>query len=144
MAICYELSDGAAIARAVGHGAEWLLAIANLDPYPLLLQRQFLALAQLRSIETNRPLLSVANTGPTAAVSATANVEQLLEPMQPGLAITKLEPLIGMTPYVFWGERPLQLVVAVVVLARIRERVAGSSRRQAPSPRRKTPPPGQV
>ena len=144
VAICYELSDGAAIARAVGHGAEWLLAIANLDPYPLLLQRQFLALAQLRSIETNRPLLSVANTGPTAAVSATANVEQLLEPMLPGLAITELEPLIGMTPYVFWGERPLQLVVAVVVLARIRERVAGSSRRQAPSPRRKTPPPGQV
>ena len=70
VAICYEIADGLALARAAAM-ATWLLAIANLDPYPLQLQKQFLALAQLRAIETGRDLLSVGNTGPTALISAT-------------------------------------------------------------------------
>ena len=34
-AICYELSNGKAIAKAVNQGAKWILVIANLDPYPI-------------------------------------------------------------------------------------------------------------
>jgi apolipoprotein N-acyltransferase len=45
-----------------------------------------LALAQLRAIESGRDLLSVANTGPTALISADGHVERLLPPMQAGLA----------------------------------------------------------
>ena len=44
-AICYELADGQALAAAVRQGAGWLLASANLDPYPLQLQGQYAALA---------------------------------------------------------------------------------------------------
>ena len=40
-AICYEISDGEALARATSLGAEWLLTVANLDPYPIQLQKQF-------------------------------------------------------------------------------------------------------
>ena len=49
-AICYEIADGSSLALAAAEGADWLLSIANLDPYPQLLQRQFLALAQLRAM----------------------------------------------------------------------------------------------
>ena len=80
VAICYEIADGLALARAAADGATWLLAIANLDPYPLQLQKQFLALAQLRAIETGRDLLSVGNTGPTALISANGAVQWLLAP----------------------------------------------------------------
>ena len=50
--------------QKVHSGARWLLTIANLDPYPLLLQRQFLALAQLRAIETGRDLLASPTQAP--------------------------------------------------------------------------------
>ena len=143
VAICYELSDGAALAQAVAGGAEWLLTIANLDPYPELLQRQFLALAQLRSVETARPLLSAANTGPTGMVSAEGTVLQHLPLMQPGLMISALEPQQQLTPYVRWGERPLALLMVLLVISRLRLRGAGSGRPPAPALRRRTPPPGQ-
>jgi apolipoprotein N-acyltransferase len=78
-----------------------LLSIANLDPYPLQLQQQFLALAQLRAIESGRDLLSIANTGPTALISADGHVEHLLPPMQAGLATVtvQLREEVGFYPW---------------------------------------------
>ena len=90
-AICYEISDGSALAAATAAGGQWLLTIANLDPYPPLLQRQFLALARLRAIETDRDLLSVANTGPTALIHADGTVEQLLASGEPGVALATVK-----------------------------------------------------
>ena len=130
------------MAQAVAGGAEWLLTIANLDPYPELLQRQFLALAQLRSVETARPLLSAANTGPTGMVSAEGKVLQHLAPMQPGFLISALEPQQQLTPYVRWGERPLWLLLMATVIVRVKQRPVGSGRPPTPAPRRKTRPPG--
>ena len=143
VAICYELSDGVAMAQAVAQGAEWLLTIANLDPYPELLQRQFVALARLRTLETARPLLSAANTGPTALVSPKGEVQMQLPPMQPGLLRVAFEPQRSLTPYVRWGERPLALLMVLLVISRLRLRGAGSGRPPAPALRRRTPPPGQ-
>ncbi|MEC8441733.1 MAG: apolipoprotein N-acyltransferase [Cyanobacteriota bacterium] len=97
--ICYEVSDGRAQAAATVHGAEWLLAVANLDPYPLLLQRQFLALAQLRAIETGRDLLSAANTGPTALITANGSVQSLLQPGVEGVALATVQRRRGLSPY---------------------------------------------
>lgn len=99
VAICYELSNGRALAAATANGAEWLLSIANLDPYPLLLQRQFLALAQLRAIENGRDLLSVGNTGPTAVVRADGVVQRLLPAGEPGVALGELQRRRQRTPY---------------------------------------------
>lgn len=90
-AICYEISDGTALAAATAAGGQWLLTIANLDPYPPLLQRQFLALARLRAIETDRDLLSVANTGPTALIHADGATEQLLASGEPGVALATVK-----------------------------------------------------
>ncbi|BEV35737.1 apolipoprotein N-acyltransferase [Synechococcus sp. M16CYN] len=100
-AICYEIADGKALALATAQGASWLFSIANLDPYPLQLQHQFLAIAQLRAIESGRDLVSVANTGPTALISADGHVKQLLPPMQPGVATVeiKLRQGTGLYPW---------------------------------------------
>ena len=100
MAICYELSNGRALAAATSGGAEWLLTIANLDPYPELLQRQFLALAQLRAIESGRDVLSVGNTGPTALVRADGTVQRLLPPGEEGVALVDLQRRTKKSPYV--------------------------------------------
>ena len=110
VAICYEIADGLALARAAADGATWLLAIANLDPYPLQLQEQFLALAQLRAIETGRDLLSVGNTGPTALISANGSVQRLLAPEASGVAEAVVQVRQRVTPYSRWISPPPRTV----------------------------------
>jgi len=107
VAICYELSDGHALAKAAKDGAEWILALANLDPYPIALQRQFVVLAQMRSIETSRDLIAVANTGPSALVKASGNVEVMIPPFIEATEVVKLQLQKGLTGYTRWQETPL-------------------------------------
>ena len=115
-AICYEISNGRGLAEATAAGAHWLLAIANLDPYPELLQDQFLALAQLRAIETGRDVFSVANTGPTAIVRGNSTVERLLPPGVSGVARAELDLRSEQTFYVRWREWPLLTALLVALI----------------------------
>ena len=119
VAICYELSDGRALARATREGAQWLLASANLDPYPPLLQEQFTALARLRAIETGRWLVSAANTGPSLAVDARGVVRSRLASGRSDRLLVEIRSLQGQTPYVRWGERPLLLLLLAGLLLRL-------------------------
>ena len=143
VAICYEISNGTALARAVADGGQWILAAANLDPYPLLLQRQFLALAGLRSLETARPLASVANTGPTAMLTAQGRITDFLAPMRPGLLQVALQPSDGFTLFVRWREWPLWWALLAAVLALFKTS-SGSGLPPALPRRRKTPPPDRA
>ncbi|MCP9884268.1 apolipoprotein N-acyltransferase [Synechococcus sp. ATX 2A4] len=113
VAICYELSDGRALAAASRAGAGWLLATANLDPYPLLLQHQFAALSQLRAIETGRWLASAANTGPSLVVDSSGVIRQRLPAGYAATGLFALERRTHWTPYVRWGELPLLLLALV-------------------------------
>lgn len=118
VAICYEIADGAALAAGVHGGGQWLLASANLDPYPALLQQQFSALAQLRAIETGRWLVSAANTGPSLVIDPVGRVRQQLPVAEPGTLLARIEPLNTRSGYVRWGELPL-LLLAGLGLARL-------------------------
>ncbi len=116
LAICYEISHGHALAEAVAEGGQWLLAVANLDPYPLQLQDQFLALSQLRALETSRDVLSVGNTGPTAVVRSDGVVERLLPAGQEGVATAIVQLHAQITPYSRWPDRPLLFMLPLVLL----------------------------
>ncbi len=122
VAICYELSDGAALAGAVRGGAGWLLASANLDPYPAQLQEQFVALARLRAIETGRWLVSSANTGPSLVVDAQGRVRSRLAPGRARTGVMELQPRRAFTAYDRWGDAPLLLLLAGALLVRALER----------------------
>ena len=106
-AICYEIADGAALADAVRGGAGWLIASANLDPYPLLLQHQFSRLASLRALENGRWLVSVANTGPSQLIDPRGQVIRSLPPGVPTTGLVTVPVLAGLTPYARFGEAPL-------------------------------------
>ncbi len=112
-AICYEISDGAALASAARAGAGWLLASANLDPYPPLLQAQFQALAQLRAIETGRWLVSSANTGPSLLVSPRGEVEARLPASRAVSGVFEVAKLDRLTLYSRLGDGPLLVVTAL-------------------------------
>ena len=107
VAICYEISDGSALAAASRQGARWLLASANLDPYPALLQGQFEALARLRAIETGRWLISAANTGPSLLVDPRGVLHQQLPAERSASSVMTLHQRSALTPYDRWGELPL-------------------------------------
>ena len=110
IAICYELSDGNAIANAVLDGAESILSIANLDPYPISLQRQFLSLAQLRAIETNRDIIISANTGPSSLIKSNGLISNKIPAFKEGFAVFNLEINSTTTPYALFKDLPLFLI----------------------------------
>ena len=126
VAICYEIADGAALAAAARDGAGWLLASANLDPYPAQLQGQFAALAQLRAIETGRWLVSAANTGPSLVVDPAGAVRERLPLQQAGTLAVALEARSALTGYSRTGEWPLLLLAALGMARRIQSRVRQS------------------
>jgi apolipoprotein N-acyltransferase len=84
------------------------------------LQSQFLALAQLRAIETGRSVVSAANTGPSVLVGARGEVEQQLPAGRPATGLFAVPQLEMLTPYDRFGEGPLFLVLALGALARAR------------------------
>lgn len=126
VAICYEIADGQALAKASREGAQWLLASANLDPYPLQLQEQFSALAQLRAIEAGRWLVSSANTGPSLVVDAAGLVRHRLPPGRAGTLAARVQPRRALSPYSRWGETPLALIAAAATAILWRARVRQS------------------
>jgi len=79
VAICYEISDGLKIRKAINSGAKLIITAANLDPYPTKLYDQFLSLARLRSIENKKYNLLVSNTGPSGLIQDDGKIIQLLD-----------------------------------------------------------------
>ncbi len=139
VAICYELSDGGSLARAVRDGGQWLLASANLDPYPALLQRQFAAQAQLRALETGRWLVSAANTGPSLLINPRGQPQDRLPEGRPATGLFQVPQLRALTPYDRWGDAPLAGMVAAAGLWRWsgrRNRLSSDTSAPGPGPDR--------
>ena len=124
-AICYELSNGKAIAKAVNQGAKWILVIANLDPYPISLQRQFLSIAQLRSIETSKNLISVSNTGPTSLIKSNGRIDTLLKPNEELVQLADLELNGKKTLYTLISDLPMIAVTLISLIGVLQLRKYG-------------------
>ncbi|KGG17990.1 Apolipoprotein N-acyltransferase [Prochlorococcus sp. MIT 0602] len=124
VAICYELSDGKSLAKAANKGAQWILSIANLDPYPISLQKQFISLAQLRGIELARDVISVANTGPTSLINSSGQVKQVVVPFIKGVGTVEVSFSNQISGYSRWGELPMifGLIVAIFEITRLKEK----------------------
>ena len=94
--------------------------MANLHPYPIQLQKQFISLAQLRAIETGRWLVSVANTGPTAAVDPSGVVMEVLPSQKAGISSIKIERISKQTLYARFTEKPLLILLVISSLCCLR------------------------
>ena len=109
VAICYEISQAHGLAKATDNGAQLLLAVANLDPYPRLLHWQFLALAQQRAIENGRWLVVVSNTGPTALIDSHGDITAQLDPAVVASTVWDVPLGTALTPYSRIGDWPLMV-----------------------------------
>ena len=122
VAICYELANGKAISKAVLGGAKSILTIANLDPYPELLQRQFISIAKLRSIENAREVVAASNTGPSALVDKSGGISFSAKSFEEQLSIVQVKHYEAITIYTKFGEIPLFVIMTLCIVNYIKLR----------------------
>lgn len=104
-AICYEIAYSSTI-RDLAQMADMIITVSNdtwfgrsIGPF------QHLQIAQVRALETGRPILRATNNGITAYIDFKGKIiEQLPQFHRAELAV-KVRPTLGLTPYVQYGDR---------------------------------------
>ena len=110
VAICYEISNGSKIRKAINSGAQLIITAANLDPYPTKLFNQFLSLARLRSLENKKDNILVSNTGPSGLVSDDGKIVRLLDLNTEQNEIVFPNFSSGKTFYSKFGDKPILIL----------------------------------
>ncbi len=123
--ICYEDLFGEELIR-FAPSASILANVSNTAWFGRrsLAQPQHLQIAQMRALETGRPMLRASNTGMTAVVLPNGRVDKALPPFTMGALVADVQGYIGLTPYVRFGN-VLALALALVgllpcIVARVR------------------------
>ncbi len=115
--ICYEDVFGEEIVRALPE-ATLLVNLSNTAWFgDSLAQPQHLQIAQMRALETGRPMLRATNTGMTAIVSPRGRVERVLPPFSEGALVGEVSGYTGATPYVRWGNAAALLLAGAGLLS---------------------------
>jgi len=78
-------------------------------------QAQHLEMAAMRALETGRPMLMVANDGPTAIINATGQIMLAAPAHQPFVLTGWVQPMQGKTPWLYFGMDPI-LMLSFVLL----------------------------
>lgn len=89
-----------------------------------LAQPQHLQIAQLRALETGRPMLRSTNTGMTAVIDAGGQVQAVLPPFETGNLRVEVQGRQGLTPYLAGGGNGpvLMLCLVTIVMLMVRRR----------------------
>ena len=126
VSICYEIIFGEEIIAALPEAA-YLVNVSN-DAWfgDSLAPHQHLEMARMRARETGRWLLRATNTGITAIIAPDGALRERGAQFVEAVVRGEIEPRSGATPYVRWGNWPVvvgaALVVVGVVVARSRSK----------------------
>lgn len=127
--MCFEDAFGNEQRAAIAESA-FVLSLVNDDWYghPLPVE-QHLQVAQARALEAGRPVLRISNTGWTALIRPDGRLETALKPHVAGILTTAIQPTVGLTPYIRFGDRPIGILAGVMLLG-----VYSHTRRVADNP----------
>lgn len=94
---------------------------------------QHLDISRMRSLETGRPMLRATNDGVTALIDHDGTLLGTLPQFTPGVLTGTVQPRLGLTPYVRFGNGPVLLLSFAGLAAGLwrpgsRRRAAGSGR----------------
>ena len=88
---------------------------------------QHLQMAQMRALETGRPMLRATNTGVTAIVSEDGRIQAVAPQFKATVLTASVQPRQGVTPYAYWGNVPMvAIVLALLGILVIVHRRAGA------------------
>ncbi len=117
--ICYEDIFGEEIARTLRQTpipAGILVNATNLAWFGnTIALDQHLQIAQMRALETGRPVLRATNTGATAVIGPDGQVEKRLAAFTIGALEARVQGRVGVTPYIAYGNAPV-LIISLVLL----------------------------
>ena len=118
--ICYEDVFGDEIIRPLPEAG----ILANLSNTAWfghsLAQPQHLQIAQMRALETGRPMLRATNTGMTAIIDAHGQLSAVLPPFETGVLHGKVRAHTGTTPFVRFGDWLALVLIGAVLLIALR------------------------
>ncbi len=117
VSVCYEDAFGEEIIRALPQAT--LLVNVSEDAWfgDSLAPHQRLQMARLRALESGRPMLRAANTGPSAVIDHRGAVVARAPQFQAFVLRAAVQPRQGATPYVGMGNTPIILLLGGLALA---------------------------
>lgn len=119
--ICYEDVFGEEVLRALPE-ATLLVNLSNTAWFgDSLAQPQHLQIAQMRALETGRPMLRATNTGMTAAIAADGTVAGVLPPFVTDALTVEVQGYAGLTPYARHGNTGAVLLALLACLPALRQ-----------------------
>lgn len=115
--ICYEDVFGEEIIRQLPE-ATLLVNVSNVAWFgDSIAPRQHLQIAQMRAIETGRPMLRATNTGMTAVIAPNGRVTRVAPTFRTDTLDAEVRGHTGATPYVRFGNAPALGLAALFLLA---------------------------
>jgi len=115
VSVCYEDAFGEEVIRALPSAT--LLVNVSEDAWfgDSLAPHQRIQMARMRALETGRPMLRAANTGPSVVIDHQGRVTARSPQFQVYALTATVQPMQGTTPYVRYGNYPVILLMAVLV-----------------------------
>lgn len=124
VSVCYEDAFGEEVIRGLPQAS--LLVNLSEDAWfgDSLAPHQRLQMARMRALETGRPMLRAANTGPSVAIDHRGRILARSPQFRTYSLTATVRPMQGETPYVRWGNLPVVLSgVLIVLLAALARRI---------------------
>jgi len=114
--ICYEIAYPTEVLDSLPAGQ--VIVVISDDSWfgKSLAARQHLQIAQMRALETGRPLVMATNDGLTAVVDAFGTIQTLAPPYQTAVLSASIIPRQGSTPWVRSGIYPWTVVLFSLLL----------------------------
>jgi len=115
VSICYEDAFGQEIIRPLPRAT--MLVNVSEDSWfgDSLAPHQRLQMAQMRAMETGRPMIRVSNNGLSAVIDPRGNILAIAPQFVTMVLTAEVQPMQGATPYVRFGNWPVVSLVIVLV-----------------------------
>ncbi len=121
--ICYEDAFGEEIIRALPQ-ATLLVNVTNDawygDSHAAMQHNQ---LSQMRALETGRMMLRATNTGVTSVIGVDGRIQAMLPQHEEGGLTAEAQGYAGSTPYAWWGNAAMLVVLGLMLGAAWRARI---------------------
>lgn len=120
--ICYEIAY--AEYPLLGNPHIGLLLVVSNDAWfgHSIALAQHLEIAQMRALESQRPVLFIGNSGITAMISPHGNIQSKAPPYQVDVLTDKVQARSGFTPWQRYKTDPLFLILIAMLMVAIRQR----------------------
>ena len=114
-ALCYESIFPELMSSLHDENTNGIIMISNDSWYgDTRGPQEHLAIAQMRSMEMQKPMIRVTNSGITALIESDGSIGERLETNIEGSLIMSFTPASGMTPFVRFGNIPLAVLLVVL------------------------------